>query len=117
MQSFKNALLFEPLSFCSFGKPLISLPSAPPVGLDLRFVPLGAILTWYPTSFAPWLVVPPPLRRLRKYLLMQKGVACRFLPEEISNFATTVALPQIELSSSMQSACLLYPRKQTCAVQ
>src|SRR3974390_837280 len=39
---------------------------------------------------------------------MQKGVACRFPPEEISNFATTVALPQIELSSSIQSACPLY---------
>jgi hypothetical protein len=36
-----------------------------------------------------------------------------FLPEEISNFATTVALPQIELSSSMQSLCPLYPRKRT----
>src|SRR5262249_31552842 len=34
-------------------------------------------------------------------------------PEEISNFATTVALPQIELSSSMQSACPLYPQKRT----
>ena len=44
---------------------------------------------------------------------MQKGVACRFLPEEISNFATTVALPQIELSSSRAIGMFTTGRRNT----
>ena len=79
MQSFKNALLFEPLSFCSFAcfrQATDFAALCPPVGLGLRFAPLEAILTWRPTSFAPWLVVPPALGRLRRYSLIQKGVAC-----------------------------------------
>src|SRR5262245_30504282 len=67
-----------------------SLPSAPPVGLGLCFAPLESILTWHPMSFAPWLVVPPTLGPLRRYLLIQKGVTCRFLPERDRYFATTV---------------------------
>ena len=74
----------------AFGKLLISLPSAPPVELGLCFAPLESILTWHPMSFATWLVVPPALGPLRRYLLLQKGVTCRFLPERDQYFATTV---------------------------
>jgi hypothetical protein len=75
--------------------------------LGLCFAPLEAILTWHPTSFAPWLVVPPALGRLRRYSLIQNGVACRFLPEEISTsrrrYRTCIAvegtIPQSEIDT------------------
>src|SRR5262249_20883392 len=57
----------------AFGKPLISLPSAPPVGLGLGFAPLEAILAWHPTSFAPWLPASPnrPLQPIGKDLVIR----------------------------------------------
>src|SRR5262249_32750676 len=100
MQSFTNALLFEPLSFCSFAcfrqvTDFAALCSSCWVGLT--FCATRSNFDVASDELCARLVVPPALGRLRRYSLMQKGVACRFLPEEISNFATTVAWPKLNL--------------------
>jgi len=113
MQSFRKALLFEPLSFCSFAcfrqaTDFAALCSSCWVGLMFC-----ATRSDFEAELCALAGKPASPRATTKIPADAKRRSMWFLPEEISNFATTVALPQIELSSSMQSLCPLYPRKRT----
>src|SRR5262249_9367331 len=117
MQSFKKALLCEPLSFCSFAcfrqaTDFAALCSSCWVGLmfcatrsDFDVASDDELCALAGSPASP--------RAITKILADAKRRSMSVPPEEISNFATTVALSQIKLSSSMQSACPLYPQKRT----
>src|SRR5262249_10087371 len=116
MQSFKKALLFEPLSFCSFAcfrqaTDFAALCSSCWVGL--MFCATRSDFDVASDELCALAGSPASPRAITKILADAKRRSMSVPPEEISNFATTVALSQIELSSSMQSACPLYPQKRT----
>src|SRR6516225_10273323 len=97
MQSFKNALLSEPLSFCSFAcfrqaTDFAALCSSCWVGLMFC-----ATRSDFEAELCALAGKPASPRATTKIPADAKRRSMWFLPEEISNFATTVALPQIEL--------------------
>ena len=111
MQSFKNALLFEPLSFCSFAcfrqaTDFAALCSSCWVGLMFC-----ATRSDFEAELCALAGKPASPRATTKIPADAKRRSMWFLPEEISNFATTVALPQIELSSSDAIAMSALPPK------
>jgi hypothetical protein len=100
MQSFKNALLFEPLSFCSFAcfrqaTDFAALSSSCWVGLT--FCATRSDFDVASDELCALAGSPASPRAITKILADAKRRRMSVLPEEDQYLAPTVALPQIEL--------------------
>src|SRR5215467_7951303 len=100
MQSFKNTLLFEPLSFCSFAcfrqaTDFAALSSSCWVGLT--FCATRSDLDVASDELCALAGSPASPRAITKILADAKRRSMSVLPEEDQYFAATVALPKSNL--------------------